>query len=468
MKIKQATLFVPAIVAASSLLLACGNNKADSESQATGNSEVLAGQLFETQSTASSIDSVVWAVNVGGPEYNGNDGIVYQADVAGIGGAKAEIAEVLGSQDPQLFKSYRHGELTIQQPMANGLYDVTFKFAEPHDIEPLGRVFDVLVEGQVVIANLAVRNERDGNDKSALVRTVTNVEVTDGVLNLDFEASVGEAILNGLVVRKKQPVEQGWQLLWADEFDYQGAPDPTKWGYDIWPAGKVNAELQAYTNRLQNARVEQGHLIIEAHKETYDNAEYTSARIHAHGKGDFKYGRAEIRAKLPAGQGSWPAIWMLPSDPFTYATTCQSDADWQGSDQCDAWPNSGEIDIMEHVGYDMNRVHGTVHNKAYYWVNWEQRKGAVEGKDVSEAFHVYAMEWTPERIDIYFDDTLYFSYMNEHSGWQAWPFDHPFYLILNIAVGGAWGSAGGPVDDRIFPLQMSVDYVRVYQRAEQQ
>jgi beta-glucanase (GH16 family) len=173
-----------------------------------------------------------------------------------------------------------------------------------------------------------------------------------------------------------------------------------------------------------------------------------------------------VRAKLPRGQGTWAAIWMLPSDPYRYSTTCEPGEDWQGSDTCDAWPNSGEIDIMEHVGYQMGHVHGTVHNEAYYWVKWEQRKGRILIDDVADAFHVYALEWTPERIDIFVDDSHYFTYVNDGTGWNAWPYDHPYNLILNVAVGGAWGRTGGPIDDSIFPQRMLVDYVRVYQEKQ--
>jgi len=121
---------------------------------------------------------------------------------------------------------------------------------------------------------------------------------------------------------------------------------------------------------------------------------------------------------------------------------------------------------MEHVGYQMGHVHGTVHNEAYYWLKWEQRKGRILLDDLDEEFRVYALEWTPERIDIFVDDTHYFMYVNEGTGWNVWPYDHPYNLILNVAVGGAWGRAGGPIDDSIFPQQMLVDYVRVYRPKE--
>jgi beta-glucanase (GH16 family) len=149
-----------------------------------------------------------------------------------------------------------------------------------------------------------------------------------------------------------------------------------------------------------------------------------------------------------------------------YPTSWALGEDWQGSRTCDAWPNLGEIDILEHVGYDMQVVHGTVHTKSYYWVNGEQRKASVEARNADKEFHVYSMEWSPEHIIVSFDDVPYSYYKNEGSGWQARPFDHPYNVILNLAIGGSWGRAGGPIDASIFPLRMEVDYVRIYQLAE--
>jgi beta-glucanase (GH16 family) len=226
-------------------------------------------------------------------------------------------------------------------------------------------------------------------------------------------------------------ISKSWELVWNDEFDVDGVPDPRKWNIEEWAAGIVNDEDQAYTAREKNVRVRDGSLIFEAHKEDYQGASYTSGRIQSSGKGDFLYGRVEVRARLPGGQGTWP--------------------------------NSGEIDIMEHVGYMMNHVHNTVHTKAYPWTMWEQRKGRIILDDVVDTFHDYVLEWTPDRIDIFVEDTLYLTYIDENNGWQEWPFDQPFHLIMNFAVGGAWGRAGGPIDDSIFPQRMLVDYARVYQ-----
>jgi len=408
--------------------------------------------------------SVEWAINVGGGDYLGADGISYQADPILID--TPIQSPIKGAQDDTVFKTYKLGVNEINKPIGSGVYDLIFKFSEPENLAIGSRVFNVLVEGQVVIRNLDVIQARDGNMNSSLVRMVNNIEIDDGALNIELESVVGEPILNAVVVRKKIAITEGWELIWQDEFDYVGTPDQNKWTHDVWPAKKVNDEDQAYTSRKKNARVENGLLIIEAHREDYHGAQYTSARLHSAGKGDLLYGRVEVRAKLPAGQGTWPAIWMLPSDPFRYATTCAQGEDWQGSDNCDAWPNSGEIDIMEHVGYDMNRVHGTVHTQSYYWVNGEQRKASVEAQKVDQQFHIYSMQWSPQRIDVYFDGALYFTYLNQGEGWQAWPYDHPFHLILNLAVGGGWGGAGGATDTTAFPAKMLVDYVRVYQKEE--
>ena len=404
-------------------------------------------------------------MNVGGPAYTGIDGTEYGAEESVSGGTLGRMETVKGSQDPDLYLTYREGDIEIAHPIANGTYDITFHFAEPDEVGGNERVFDGFAEGNRVIDDLDVMLFRDGKVFSALTVTTPNVEVTDGELNISFEASIGEPTLSGLVVRNKNRPTDEWKLVWNDEFDGE-AIDETKWSPNIWPPRKVNDEDQAYTGREKNLRVENGSLIIEAHKEDYEGASYTSGRLHSEGKGDFLYGRFEVRAKLPRGQGTWAAIWMLPSDPYKYSTTCEPGEDWQGSDTCDAWPNSGEIDIMEHVGYQMGHVHGTVHNEAYYWLKWEQRKGRILLDDLDEEFRVYALEWTPERIDIFVDDTHYFMYVNEGTGWNAWPYDHPYNLILNVAVGGAWGRAGGPIDDSIFPQQMLVDYVRVYRPKE--
>lgn len=242
-----------------------------------------------------------------------------------------------------------------------------------------------------------------------------------------------------------------YELIWSDEFEYEGLPDSSKWSYDVGDGcpdicGWGNNELQYYTeDRLKNARVENGNLIIEAHQENYETRNYTSARLLTRNRDAWKYGRFEIRAKLPSGKGTWPAIWMLPEN-------------WEYG----GWPESGEIDIMEHVGHEPERVYATVHTEAYNHVLGTQDTDTLRVADAEQNFHVYTLEWTPQNLNWYIDGEQYSSFDNENATYKEWPFDQPFHLILNIAVGGNWGGAQG-VDENIWPQQMVVDYVRVYQ-----
>lgn len=234
-------------------------------------------------------------------------------------------------------------------------------------------------------------------------------------------------------------------MVWNDEFNENGKPDNTKWGYDIGGHGWGNGELQYYTNSIKNAFVEDGFLYIKAIKESVQGSGYSSARLVTKNKGDWKYGRVEVRAKLPTGRGTWPAIWMLPTD-------------WKYGN----WPQSGEIDIMEHVGYEENKVHGTVHTGAYNHLLGTQKGGSKYVRSATSDFHNYAIEWTEDRIDFFIDDEKYYTFEKEGNDSKKWPFDEYFHLILNIAVGGSWGGVQG-VDNSIFPAEMAVDYVRVYE-----
>jgi beta-glucanase (GH16 family) len=235
----------------------------------------------------------------------------------------------------------------------------------------------------------------------------------------------------------------GTTPIWQDEFDYSGLPDLAKWNFELGGDGWGNNELQEYVRSLKNARVDNGVLTITARNKRTDKRNYTSARLTSKGKGDFRYGRFEIRAKLPTGRGTWPALWMLPTDK-AYGN----------------WPKSGEIDIMEHVGFDPGRVHTTVHTEAYNHRIATQRGRSRMVDDVAQ-FHVYRMDWTPASLRGYIDDELLFDFPNEGTGSAAWPFDQPFHLMMNIAVGGDWGGKEG-VDNTAFPASMEVDYVRVY------
>jgi beta-glucanase (GH16 family) len=235
------------------------------------------------------------------------------------------------------------------------------------------------------------------------------------------------------------------KLVWSDEFNYSGLPDPSKWNYDVGGHGWGNNELQYYTpGRRENARVENGHLVIEARREKWEGRDYTSARLVSKGKGDWTYGRIEVRARIPSGLGTWPAIWML------------------GSKTPLKWPDDGELDIMEHVGYDHGRVHSSVHCKTYNHVIGTQKTAFTMVPDCSENFHVYMAEWDADSVKVGIDGRYFFRFGNDKTGYAAWPFDNPLHLLLNVAVGGNWGGQKG-VDSTIWPRRMEVDYVRMYQ-----
>ncbi len=257
----------------------------------------------------------------------------------------------------------------------------------------------------------------------------------------------------------KPNARNGWKLVWSDEFDKDGLPDSSKWTYEV---GFVrNKEEQYYTKaRPENARVENGMLVIEGRREQFPNpgfkagsekwsenrefASYTAASITTQRKFDVKFGRIELRAKLPHGTGVWPAIWML------------------GTNITDiGWPRCGEIDIMEYVGFEPNSVHATVHYSS-------DGKHAQKGtKTITEKpyddFHIYAVEWDSSKMDFYFDDKVYHTFNLDDAAENGYnPFRDPHYLLINLAFGGSWG---GKIDDSIFPQKYLIDYVRVYQKS---
>lgn len=243
----------------------------------------------------------------------------------------------------------------------------------------------------------------------------------------------------------------GWQLVWHDEFDQGDQPDPARWNYDVGGDGWGNREWQFYTDaRRENARLEDGHLVIEARREPWQGRDYTSARLVTKGKVDWIYGRFEIRARLPLGRGTWPAIWMLPTV-------------WNLGNGL--WPDNGEIDIMEHVGHDPGVVHASTHSQRNQWRNNNQRTATIQVPDSGAAFHTYVLEWDAEEIRIQVDDQHFFTSRKQGGDWTSWPFYRPFYLVLNLAVGGDWGAVKG-VDPQAFPQRMEVDYVRVYRKTD--
>ena len=244
---------------------------------------------------------------------------------------------------------------------------------------------------------------------------------------------------------------EGWQLVWSDEFEESNI-DMSKWSYDVGTGnwGWGNGEAQYYTNNSNNSFIEDGKLIIRAMLQNYGGANYTSARMVTKNQGDWTYGKFIVRAKIPAGVGTWPAIWMLPTD-----------------EMYGGWPYSGEIDIMEAVGFDHGTIHANAHCETYNWWNGIPPIGGdLFVNDFDTEFHDYIIEWDENNIKWYVDDTQYYIYTNNNQGSATWPFDQDFHLLLNIAIGGTWGGQEG-IDDSIFPVQMEVDYVRVYQHSDE-
>ena len=245
--------------------------------------------------------------------------------------------------------------------------------------------------------------------------------------------------------------QQKRTLVWSDDFNKNGLPDTSKWGYDKGTGcplncGWGNNEQQYYTEgRTENARIINGCLIVEAKKENWEGSTFTSARLVSKNKGDWKYGSFEVRAKLPAGKGTWPAVWMLPTN-----------------NEYGNWPASGEIDIMEHVGYDPNNIHCSVHTEAFNHIKGTQKTAEKIVDQSMKDFHLYRVDWTASEITGFIDNEKYFEFKNNHLGYASWPFDKPFHLLINLAVGGNWGGKMG-IDDAAFPTSMLIDYVRVYQ-----
>jgi beta-glucanase (GH16 family) len=243
---------------------------------------------------------------------------------------------------------------------------------------------------------------------------------------------------------------QNETLVWSDEFNGTGMPDPTKWGYDLGAGGWGNQEVQTYTNSTQNARQENGSLIIEALKQGYT---WTSARLLTNNKFEFKYGRVVFRAKLPVGSGTWPALWMLGEN---FATV--------------GWPACGEIDVVEHVGKDPGWIHCAIHTPSSH--------GNTVNTDIkfvstfNTEFHNYEVNWTYNKIEFRIDSILYYTYRPPVRNTSTWPFDKPLFLIMNIAMGGTMGSdpkyenppgQKNGIDPSLTWARMEIDYVRVYQ-----
>lgn len=330
---------------------------------------------------------------------------------------------------------------------------VTFVFQWTHDVGNSFTLDDVIVIG----GTPSDWRQMDATRYSLVVTPLASGAGTITVAVAAGRASDATGQVNAQETRLSQAYDTrvaGWTLVWSDEFQVDGLPDPSKWDYDTERnrVGWFNNELQYYArDRLQNARVDNGRLIITARKERLSGAPddggqaYTSARLVTRGKASWTYGFIEVRAKLPCSAGTWPAIWMLGTGGH--------------------WPDDGEIDLMEQTGWDKTQVLGTVHTRAYNYFNGSLgvgRGASTRVTDACTAFHNYQMTWTPQRIQIGMNDQVYSVFDNPGTGDRMrWPFDQPQYLILNMAMGG---SLGGAVPTNFTSDQMEVDYVRVYRR----
>jgi beta-glucanase (GH16 family) len=275
----------------------------------------------------------------------------------------------------------------------------------------------------------------------------TNNHVNTGIMKKLIFILLLQPLLSCKIYSQITQQAAGWELVWADEFNYNGLPDSSKWESETGGSGWGNNELQYYTKAdTSNAVVGDGMLHIIAREAQKEKNHYTSARLVTKNKGDWINGKIEVRAKLPAGRGLWPAIWMLPTD-------------WKYGN----WPKSGEIDIMEHVGFKKDSVFFSIHTESFNHVIHTQKTRGIFIKAPYTSFHTYAIEWTQQEIVFLLDNSPVFKFTNSGKGPKEWPFDQRFHLLLNTAVGGNWGGQQG-VDDKVFPAEMLIDYVRVYQK----
>jgi GH35 family endo-1,4-beta-xylanase/beta-glucanase (GH16 family) len=298
--------------------------------------------------------------------------------------------------------------------------------------------------------NVSGKTDRKGNFSTSAFYGKYKITAGNVTKIVDFTKSSGDLVIDFTADITPYPGGSGkfTHLVWQDEFDGSGLPDASKWSYE---KGYIrNREMQYYTEgRIENAVQRNGNLVITARNDSIlidgEIHPVTSASIRSKDKGDWLYGRIEVRAKLPSCLGTWPAIWMMPTKG-TYG----------------GWPKSGEIDIMEHVGFNPDRIFFNLHTGKYNHSIGTGRGTSVVCPDPHKDFHVYAVEWFEDHIDWFLDDKHVFSVKNDGTGWESWPLVHPFYLILNFAFGGAWGGQQG-VDLTQLPQSYFIDYVRVFQ-----
>lgn len=241
-------------------------------------------------------------------------------------------------------------------------------------------------------------------------------------------------------------------LKWSDEFDYEGLPNPEKWSYDIGAHKWGNGEPQYYTEGL-NSTVHQSVLNIEGRVENFEGCPYTSARLTTYTKKHFQYGRIEVSAKIPTAKGSWPAIWLLPVEK---------------KEKDVPWPRCGEIDVMEHVTHLFDTVHVSLHTELFNHLDRTQRTHFERIPGITNDFHEFAFDWSKDEIEFFIDKMSFAKFSKYQKGFTTdetgWPFDKPYYLILNQAIGGTWGGDVSPQD---YPSPFLIDYVRYYEIVEE-
>lgn len=329
--------------------------------------------------------------------------------------------------------------------------------SNPEEVEVPAKPSNLSITATVVGAN-AQNPNGDGSGVVNFKLSATNVtsykivlgngetkEVTNGSFSYTYTTSGSKTYVlyvsaynAGQFVSKTLSITVfvGSKLVWSDEFNTDGAPDASKWTFQVWDPGYVNNELQSYTNRPENTIVQDGVLKIKAIREQYGKGDFTSGRLESNGKFDFTYGKVVIRAKLPTGVGTWPAVWMLGSNIGSVG-----------------WPKCGEIDILESVGKNLDQNHSSLHSEGRSGATPDT--GIIKVPNSNTEFHIYTADWTASYIKFYVDDNLYYTFVNS----DKFPFNKNFYLIVNLAMGGVWG---GPVDPNFTSSVFEVDYIRVY------
>lgn len=352
--------------------------------------------------------------------------LVQGPDPASITLANTRIT--MGAEAGAVIQATVHGN-TFKQNLSAAQWSA--RWPSGVSIDSLHRVNDSVVN--IVLAG----NSTENYSRYALKLTIAGNQ-------LDSNGAAQYAA-KGNVVFEGNP---GYTLVFADEFNGTGKPDITKWTIEPRPKGWINGEQQVYTDSsYDNARLRNGNLVITGKKDfpNYNTTEpWSSARVLTQNKFDFTYGKVEVRARLPRARGSWPAIWLMPT-----------------TSAYGAWPKSGELDVMEHVGNNFGTVLSTVHTQNNNWMNGSHTSASKVMPDVDTVFHVYAMEWSEDSIRFTYDGVKCYTYVNPKTDWKDWPFDQKFHIILNVAIGGGMG---GSITEADWPDSMLVDYVHVYQK----